>query len=777
MAFGSNKFSNLAKGFDGGLSKGFESPSEKKKINFASIDNPFKFTPDNNTYVSRIKFYDRDALWTRWRRGYELYTVTQNYLGAFAEQRANIGDFRSYCAYQLYPGIFIPARLFSFPTNTQEINEQIVGIRDANGINFYDYGLPILAVRYLSAARIGSYTQAVNAITVSLTNHNYRIGESVYLVFTSGTAVTATLPITAATADTFTCLAAAPLTTSGGVSVQLSTTFDDIRWTETRARVRAIFDPLPTLVGERLVDRVVEKDPGISSSYTRAGTTVSVTCSEPHGLATGNTIFANVLGGNVASRQYAVTVISTTQLQFTTIDSGVTGGSLIVNRLISGYDYENYVGYTVTAISTTTNEIVFQRDDSYGAKLVNNKATTTVPAERGFIVGRFLTTEMRYHCTCQDFVRRVGYNLYSSKREDQFPVTPITSVKPGQRLNRDDTITDERDNSGVFSDLGYIAPVANFYQIPDYADTTAQSYQDLKYYQLRWCKHIYASLFSINHDEGNLPLLGTGTYSQSGPNISINITSHNLSANSKIQIDFTSGAAISGEYIVSTVVDANTFQIVYPFSEIANGYCTISNIKRHQHVDAWLLEPSDKPVGDGLDTFYESFVEENKKLRKTAERLAMKKLGSKWVGTTAVVGPGGLPQEVANYTPQLLPMMLADDIRRVEDSLNRGGILQNETQRLVSLISKLFNVEPSVILSEKFGMLDQPLYNYTADYTYGLINNSTYLNGVPYSVPGAGTTTVGTVTEIANKVTVLDCSTYNPYIDQDYTVDGGTYSN
>jgi hypothetical protein len=777
VAFGSNKFNNSAKGFNGGLSKGFKNPSEKKEVSFASIDNPFKFTPGDNDYKSRIRFYDRDALWTRWRRGYELYTVTQSYLGSFADQRSNIGDFRSYCAYQLYPGIFIPARLFSFPTNTQEINEQIVGIRDANGINFYDYGLPILAVRYLSDVRIGSYTQVGNSITVSLTNHNYRIGESVYLVFTSGTAVTATLPITAATANTFTCLAAAPLTTAGGVSVQLSTTFDDIRWTETRVRVRAIFDPLPALVGERLVDRVVERDPGISSSYTRVGTTVSVTCSEPHGLTTGNTIFANVLGGNVASRQYVVTVTSTTQLQFTTIDSGVTGGSLIVTRLISGYDYENYVGYTVTAINTTTKEIVFQRDDSYGAKLVNNKATTTVPAERGFIVGRFLTTEMRYQCTCQDFVRRIGYNLYADKRQDRFPVTPITSVKPGQRLNRDNTITNERDNDGVFSDLGYIAPVANFYQLPDYADTTVQSYQDLKYYQLRWCKHIYAALYSINHDEGNLPLLGTGTYSQSGPNIFINVTSHNLSANSKIQIDFTSGSAISGEYTITTVVDANTFEIVYPFSGVTNGYCTISNIKRHQHVDAWLLEPNDKPVGDGLDTFYENFTEENKKLRKTAERLAMKKLGSKWVGTTSVVGPGGLPQDVANYTPQLLPMMLTDDIRRVEDSLNRGGILQNETQRLISLVSKLFNVEPSVILSEKFGMLDQPLYNYTAGYAYGLVNNATYLNGVPYSVPGVSTTTVGTVTEIANKVTVLDCATYNPYIDQEYTVDGGTYSN
>jgi len=777
VAFGSNKFNNLAKGFNGGLSQGFKNPSEKEKTKLAATDNPFKFTPKNEDYKSRIRFYDRDAAWTRWRRGYELYTVTQSYLGAFAEQRSNIGDFRSYCAYQLYPGIFIPARLFSFPTSTQELNQQIVGIRDANGINFYDYGLPILDVRYLNDSQIGSYNQVGNAITVSLTSHGYRIGESVYLVFTSGTSVTATLPITAATADTFTCLAAAPLTTAGGVSVQLSTTFDDIRWTETRARVRTIFDPLPSLVGERLVDRVIERDPGISSSYTRTGNTVSVTCSEPHGLSTGNTIFANILGGNVVSKQYVVTVILDTELQFTTIDSGVTGGSLIVNRLISGYDYGNYVGYTVTDIDTTTNEIVFQRDDSYGAKIVNNKATTTVPAERGFIVGRFLTTEMRYQCSCQDFVRRIGYNLYANKREDRFPITPITSVKPGQRLDRNDTVINERDNGGVFSDLGYIAPVSNFYQLPDYSDTASKTYQELRYYQVRWCKHIYAALFSINHDEGNLPILGNGIYSQSGPNILITIVSHNLSINSKIQIDFTSGAAISGEYTVTTVVDANTFEIIYPFSEVTNGYCTISNIKRHQHVDAWLLEPNDKPAGDSLDTFYERFSEENKTLNKTAERLALQTMGARWVGTTSVVGPGGLPQEVANYTPQLVSMILTDDIRRVEDNLNRGGSLQNQTQLLISVVSKLFNIEPAVILSEKFGLLNQPLYNYTAEYVYGLINNSDYLNGVPYSVPGAGTTDTGTVTEIANKVTILDCSTYNPYIDQEYTVDGGTYSN
>jgi hypothetical protein len=777
VAFGSNKFNNTAKSFDNGVTRGFKSFDEKKEINLIAIDNPFKFTPKTYGHTSQVGFYDRDSSWTRWRRGYELYAITQSYLGAFAEQRANVGDFRSYCAYQLYPGIFIPARIFSFPTNSQEINQQFVGIRDANGINFYDYSLPILDVRYLSDARIATYSQSGNAIVVNLTNHGYRIGESIYLVFTSGTAVTVTLPITAATPNTFTCLASAPLTTSGGVSVQLSTAFDDLRWTETRARVRAVFTPIQSLVGERLTDRVIERDPGISSSYSRLGNTVSVTCSEPHGLATGNLIFANILGGNVISKQYTVTVISATQLRFVTIDSGVTGGSLIVSRLISGYDYGNYVGYTVTAVDAVNNEIVFQRNDSYGAKTVNNKAVTTVPAERGFLVGRFLTTEIRYQCSCQDFNRRIGYNLYGNKRTDRFPTTPIGSVKPGQRLNKDDVRVDERDNVGVFSDLGYVAPVSNFYQLPSYEDSINYSYQELPYYQLRWCKHIYAALFSIKHDEGNLPVLGSGTYSQVGPNIFIKIISHNLSTNSRIQINFTSGSAISGEYTVATVDDADNFKIVYPFSNVANGYCTINSIKRHQHVSAWLLEPSDKPTGDDLDTFYANFNKEDKTLRTTAERLAMGRMGSKWVGTTSTAGPGDLPEETANYSSQLLPMLLTDDIRRDEGDLNRSGALQNETQLLISLISKLFNVEPAVILSEKFGMLDQPLYNYTEKYAYGFINNSTYLNGVPYSVQGAGTTTSETVTEIANKVTVLDCSTYNPYIDQEYTVDGGTYSN
>ena len=776
MPFGSNRFSPSQGNFGKDSSKMFNPAGSKDSARFEFEDNPFKFTPKDSSYKSRIRFYDQDGLWTRWRRGYELYTITQSVLGSFAEQRSKYGDFRMFCAYQLFPGVFIPARLFTFPTENQEINEQIVGIRDANGFNFYNFGLPILAVRYLSGISQGTYSQVNTTITITLPDHGFQPNDNVYLVFTSGTAVTATLPITTVTANTFTCIAGAALTTTGTVNVQLSTGFDDLRWTQTRVKVRSIFPPIPFLISERLVDRVVEKDPGIFSSYSRIATTVTVNCSKEHGLSTGNTIFAVVLGGSIASKQYIVTVTSATQLQFTTSDSGFAGGTLIVNRLIPGYDYGDYVGYTLTDIDTTTTELVFKRDESYGAKTVENKYVTTVPAERGFKVGRFLTTEMRYQCTCQDYMRREGYNLYQEKSSSKFPVTPITSVKPGQKLNKDNTITDTRDDVGTYADLGYVTTTAGFYSLPDYKDQQSNSYPNLQYYQLRWCKHIYAALFSINHDEGNSPITGSGTYQQSGANIVITVPNHNLLANGKIEISFTSGSAISGKYTVTEVLDSNTFKIVYPFSEVANGYCDIGNLKRHQFIDAWLLEPSDKPTGEDLDVFYRNFNKENTQLKQAAERLLMMKQGMKWVGSKTITGSANLPQQVANYDPQMATMMMTDDIRRVDGELNRAGILQNSTQRMSAMMSKLINVEPSQILGENFGMLDQPLYNYDTTYQYGLLNGGAYLNGVPYSNFSASTTTPGVVTEDPNTVTVLDCLTYDPYTAQEFTLDAGTYN-
>lgn len=776
MAFGNNKLTGFSKSFNSGISKGFKSPGDAVSVDLDKVDNPYRFTPADKDLVSRIKFYDRNSLWSRWRRGYELYTITQSIFGSYGDKRSEYGDYRMYFTYQLFPGVFIPARLFSFPTTNQELKEQLVGIRDANGFNFYNYGLSVLAVRYLNESRNGTYSQAGATITITLNNHGFQIADSVYLRFTSGTAVTSTLSITSVTANSFTCTAAGSLNTSGNVTVFLSTTFGDSRWTQTRVRLRSIFPPIPFLVGERLVDRVVERDPGIAASYSRSGTTVTVNCTQPHGLSSGNSIFAVVLGGSIQSRQYVVYVSTPTQLLFSTYDSGVTAGSLIVKRLIVGYDYNDYVGYTLTGVDLTTNELIFQRADSYGARFVNNRPVTTAPAHRGFTVGRFLTTEMRYQCTCQDFMHKNNYNLFDPNPENKIPRTPITSVKPGDSLNKDNSITPNRDNPGVHTDFGYSAIVSGFYDIPDFSDVRNKSYPDLYYYQLRWCKHIYAAMFSINHDEGNTPILGEGIYSQSGPNITISVTNHGLQANGKIQVNFTSGSAISGEYSVSQVVDANTFKIVYPFSGTTNGYCNIENIRRHQFIDAWLLEPNDKPAGDSLDVFYKNFDKENERTRQAAERLSKMTFGMEWSGAISITGVKNQPVQIADYSPHESTMMMSDDIRRVDGVLNRAGPLLNTTERMSDMMSKIVNVEPSVILSENFGMLDQPLYNYDQSYQSGLLNGGNYLNGSPFGITTASTTTPGVETEDPATVTVLDCLTYSPNTSQEFTIDAGYYS-
>ena len=75
----------------------------------------------------------------------------------------------------------------------------------------------------------------------------------------------------------------------------------------------------------------------------------------------------------------------------------------------------------------------------------------------------------------------------------------------------------------------------------------------MQYYQLRWCKHIYAAMWSLVHDEGNEPLKLAAKYSQSGVNITVDFENHNLNKNDKIQLNFTSGNAISGEYSISDV--------------------------------------------------------------------------------------------------------------------------------------------------------------------------------------------------------------------------------
>ena len=750
--------------------KKFEDKSNfELKNNFKNFENipkkPSVYPRGSDGYAleSEVKFYNQDSLWTRWRRGYELYTFTQQILGSTAKERDKRGDYRLFFTFQQFPGVFIPARIFTFPSTNQELGEHICGMRDTDGFSFYEFGLPILSVRYLAPSVNATYSQSGTTLVVTKNDHGLFPGDDVYLDISTGSATDETLTIVSKTQNTFTLTASGSATTSGNVVYHNSTAFNDTRWRFIRVKLRSLPTEVAFLAGERMADRIVERDSGISSTYSRSGSTVTVTCGSAHGLSTDNKVFVDVSTGAVISGRYTIEVTSPTQFKFTTISTGTTSGNLTLFRLIRGFRYDDYVGYTVTGSDATTNEIIFQKADSYGAKTVDTIAKTTVPAHRGFAVGRFLTTELRWNCSCQDFSRRDSYDLFSQNSHEKFPVTAIRDTKPGNIIQNDGSLDERRDEPGVFRDLGYVT-INNFYELPEYEDEKQDSFQNLQYYQLRWCKHIYAAMWSILHDEGNEPLKLAAKYNQSGVNITVDFEDHNLNKNDKIQLNFTSGNAISGEYTITNVPDPNSFTVVYPFTQTTGGYVTVENLKKHEYVGAWLLEPSDKPIGKGLETWEKRWAKEKRKMQEAVEIFALYNRSTKWEGNKNIIGDFNLPQDVANFDPSVIAMTLTDSLKRDETGgLNREGKAFNTTNRMISMVNKLFNKAPTVLDDVKFGIVNKPLSEFTNVFEAGLLKAGDYINGE--------------LLDAAINTSNMDAGTYNPETAQDTVVDAGLYIN
>jgi hypothetical protein len=755
------------------MSFGFKKFEDKSnfelKNNFKNFENipkkPSVYPRGSDGYAleSEIKFYNQDSLWTRWRRGYELYTFTQQILGSTAKERDKRGDYRLFFTFQQFPGVFIPARIFTFPSTNQELGEHICGMRDTDGFSFYDFGLPILDVRYLAPQVNATYSQSGTTLVVTKNDHGLFPGDDVYLDISTGSATDETLTIVSKTQNTFTLTASGSATTSGNVVYHNSTAFNDTRWRFVRVKLRSLPTEVAFLAGERMADRIVERDSGISSTYARLGSTVTVTCSSAHGLSTDNKVFVEVSTGAVLSGRYTIEVTSPTEFKFTTIPTGTTSGNLKLFRLIRGFRYDDYVGYTVTGSDATTNEIIFQKADSYGAKTVDTIAKTTVPAHRGFAVGRFLTTELRWNCSCQDFSRRDSYDLFSQKNHEKFPVTAIRDTKPGNIIQNDGSLDERRDEPGVFRDLGYVT-INNFYELPEYEDEKQDSFQNLQYYQLRWCKHIYAAMWSILHDEGNEPLKLAAKYNQNGVNITVDFENHNLNKNDKIQLNFTSGNAISGEYTITNVPNPNSFTVVYPFTQTTGGYVTVENLKKHEYVGAWLLEPSDKPIGKGLESWEKRWAKEKRKMQEAVEVFALYNRSTKWEGNKNIIGDFNLPQDVANFDPSVIAMTLTDSLKRDETGgLNRAGKPFNTTNRMIAMVNKLFNKAPTVLDDIKFGIVNKPLSEFTNVFEAGLLQAGDYINGE--------------LLDAAANTSNMDAGTYNPETAQDTVVDAGLYIN
>ena len=183
----------------------------------------------------------------------------------------------------------------------------------------------------------------------------------------------------------------------------------------------------------------------------------------------------------------------------------------------------------------------------------------------------------------------------------------------------------------------------------------------------------------------------------------------------------------------------------------------------HEYVGTWLLEPNDQPVGDALNIFYKRFEKEQDRTKKAAERMSMMGYGLPWKGNREIKdGASNLPEEIAEFNPNLVTMKLVDAIKREDKELTRDGILMNKAATTLMTMQKVLNLEFDLIEDIRIGMLTQPLINYTDDFQFGEVEGGTYLNGIP---------------ETGSGVSKMDCSTYNPVVFQDMNVDSNIYIN
>ena len=76
----------------------------------------------------------------------------------------------------------------------------------------------------------------------------------------------------------------------------------------------------------------------------------------------------------------------------------------------------------------------------------------------------------------------------------------------------------------------------------------------------------------------------TGTYSQSGTTVTITITSHGVAVGDELTIDYTSGSATDGTFLVASVTDSNVFTVTAAASATNSGNVSITLSGAGQYV-------------------------------------------------------------------------------------------------------------------------------------------------------------------------------------------------
>ena len=68
----------------------------------------------------------------------------------------------------------------------------------------------------------------------------------------------------------------------------------------------------------------------------------------------------------------------------------------------------------------------------------------------------------------------------------------------------------------------------------------------------------------------------TGTYVQSGTTVTMSVTKHGIAIGETVTLDFTTGSATDGTFIVTTAVDQNTFTITSSSCASTSGNVSVS---------------------------------------------------------------------------------------------------------------------------------------------------------------------------------------------------------
>lgn len=357
-----------------------------------------------------------------------------------------------------------------------------------------------------------------------------------------------------------------------------------------------------------------------SGTFSRSGTLVSCTVSS-HGLTNGETYYIDFTSGLTADGSYVVTVTGTNTFRFNTVGSGIASGNLT----IGGSSQLTAQNYTVTVTNSTTFTITTSQSTGFFS---NATSTVRLPLTTCSVTSHGLTNGQTYYIDFTSGAASDGSYVVTVLNSNSFTIvaTPNTSgnvtLGGSSQLSTGNytatvtgantfTITTAQ-NTGIVATVSGTTPFATF-SVTNHGLTTGQTYYldftsgtgvDGSYVITSTGTNSFtANLVTTPGASGNVTLGGssqltTGNYTVTvtgastftvttaqntglvatatvlTPIATCSVTSHGLANAQTYYLDFTSGTAPDGSYVVS-VPGSNSFTVNLVTTPGASGNVTI----------------------------------------------------------------------------------------------------------------------------------------------------------------------------------------------------------